>query len=294
MFSKNLVMAVKVGGKVLREFDGTVALPFGSEYTILLKNLSTQRASVKVSVDGRDATDGLSLIINAGESMELKRFIKNGNLNAGNAFKFIEKTAQIEAYRGNKAEDGLLTVTYEFERDFSSYQSYPYKGNAGLWTSTSLPLGGTYNSGTYNDTNTVEDFYYPHAKDGKGSKVKTLPGGEILKSRCMSPVASYNSSVSNSIHDGAMTLTASASVQNTAGITAPGSIVEQEFKMVSGFWGDGNKHTMTMKMVGAVKGQEPVKEAVVVKKLQRCQMCGTNTKQTAKFCHNCGASVQIV
>lgn len=271
MFSKNLVMAVKVGGKVLREFDGTVALPFGSEYTILLKNLSTQKASVKVSIDGQDATEGLSLIINAGESMELKRFIKNGNLNAGNAFKFIEKTAQIEAYRGNKAEDGLLTVTYEFERDFSSYQSYPYKGlmqtyDSTTWTSTSLPLSG-----------------------------RSLNASDkILRSRSMTPVASYNASVGDYVNDSAMSLTASASTQNTAGITAPGSIVEQEFKMTSGFWGDGNKHTMTLKMIGAIKGQEVVKEAVTVKKLQRCQMCGTNTKQTAKFCHNCGASVQIV
>ncbi len=262
MFSKNLVMAVKVGGKVLREFDGTVALPFGSEYTILLKNLSTQRASVKVSIDGQDATEGVSLIINAGESMELKRFIKNGNLNAGNAFKFIEKTAQIEAYRGNKAEDGLLTVTYEFERDFSSYQTYPYKG-----------LLRDYDSPTWRTT------YDPYSTQ---FAVQTM----------------YSATAYNYANDGAMSLTASASAsastRNISGITAPGSIVEQEFKMTTGFWGDGNKHTMTLKMVGVIRGQEVVKEAITVKKLQRCQMCGTNTKQTAKFCHNCGASVQII
>lgn len=275
MFSKNLVMAVKVGGKVLREFDGTVALPFGSEYTILLKNLSTQRASVKISIDGQDATEGVSLIVNAGESMELKRFLKNGNLNAGNAFKFIEKTAQIEAYRGNKAEDGLLTVTYEFERDFSSYQSYPYNGllrgyDSPTWTSTSLNATSPYNS-----------------------KSRDIERGMEVTSAMQ---ASYCADSNDYVNDGSMTLTASASasMQNVSGITAPGSIVEQEFKMTTGFWGDGNKHTMTLKMVGAIKGQEVVKEAVIVKKLQRCQMCGTNTKQTAKFCHNCGASVQIV
>lgn len=264
MFSKNLVMAVKVGGKVLREFDGTVALPFGSEYTILLKNLSTQRASVKVSIDGQDATDGVSLIINAGESLELKRFVKNGNLNAGNAFKFIEKTAQIEAYRGNKAEDGLLTVTYEFENVYASFND-PYKGLV-------EKLGGS----SWSTTTTQTSLNY----DGKlirgsSSSAQQYASNCIMK---MSATASAKNST----------------LQNTAGITAPGSIVEQEFQTVYGFRGDGYKHTMTMKMIGSVKGREPVKEAVVVKKLQRCLMCGTNTKQTAKFCHNCGASVQII
>lgn len=287
-------MAVKVGGKVLREFDGTVALPFGSEYTILLKNLSTQRASVKISIDGQDATEGVSLIVNAGESMELKRFLKNGNLNAGNAFKFIEKTAQIEAYRGNKAEDGLLTVTYEFERDFSSYQTYPYKGlrnyESPTWTS-------------YDPYSTQEDFFFSQGSNkkrsiAKGTEIETLPGSNLRCYNASAVQTMYSATADNYANDGAMSLTASASasasMQNVSGITAPGSIIEQEFKMTTGFWGDGNKHTMTLKMVGAIKGQEVVKEAVIVKKLQRCQMCGTNTKQTAKFCHNCGASVQIV
>lgn len=274
MFNKNLVMAVKVDGKVLREFDGTVALPFGSEYTILLKNLSSQRASVKVSVDGQDATEGVSLIINAGESTELKRFIKNGNLDAGNAFKFIEKTSQIEAYRGNKAEDGLLTVTYEFEKEFKSYRDYPYKG-FGDWSSPSWPPPfGTAPTITYG-------------------------GGTSTTLRCMNAASTNQQVYTNSVNDAnvysdADAVKLTASTQNIAGITAPGSVVEQQFKTTYGFWGDGNKHTMTLKMIGAIKGQELVKKAVTVKKLQRCQMCGTNTKQTAKFCHNCGASVQIV
>ena len=87
MFSNSLIMAVKVGGKVLREFDGTVALPFGSEYTIYFKNTSPRRASVDVSIDGEDVLDNHSLIIEPYSVFELKRFVKNGNINNGNAFK---------------------------------------------------------------------------------------------------------------------------------------------------------------------------------------------------------------
>lgn len=118
MHKSNFVTAIKVGGKVLREFDNSVYVPFGSEYTILLKNLSSVRARVSVSIDGDDALDGHTLIIEAKDSIELKRFIKNGNMKTGNAFKFIEKTAKVEKHRGNRAGDGLITVTYEFESQY--------------------------------------------------------------------------------------------------------------------------------------------------------------------------------
>ena len=38
-FKKNMVCSIKANGKILREIDNTVRLPFNSEYSILLKNL---------------------------------------------------------------------------------------------------------------------------------------------------------------------------------------------------------------------------------------------------------------
>ena len=84
--------------------------------------------------------------------------------------------------------------------------------------------------------------------------------------------------------------------QNDAGVTAPGQITDQEFRLSTAtFWTDGIKHDMTIQLRGDV-GQEKavVKAPVTVKKLKRCSMCGTNVKQTAKFCHECGSSVEIV
>jgi len=46
MYKEQMVAAVKVGGKVLRENGETVVLPFGSEYSVYLKNLNTVRAGV--------------------------------------------------------------------------------------------------------------------------------------------------------------------------------------------------------------------------------------------------------
>lgn len=257
MFNNNLVMAIKVNGKVLREFDGTVALPFGSEYSILIKNLSTRKAAVKINIDGSDVTENIQLIIEPKSDLDLKRFIKDGNLEAGNAFKFIKKTDKIEKYRGNKAEDGLITVTYEFEREYVPYVYKPPKYF-------------------------VNPDQYWLSNGGHGI---------VDCSDHTIPSCTYSSTV---ITRGALQ---SSIAMNDAGITAPGSIVEQKFNSTYGFVSDGIKHSMTLQLKGeveTVQGAVIVQKAVTVKKLQRCKMCGTDTKQTAKFCHECGASVQIV
>jgi hypothetical protein len=119
-------MAVKVDGKVLREVGGDVFLPFGSEYSVTLKNLSGRRAVVHVDVDGQRITEG-GLVINSGSSVDLERAI-GGNLLEGRKFKFIEKTEEIEKFRGNRVDDGLVRVTYQFEKPVPSpVEWHPYQ-----------------------------------------------------------------------------------------------------------------------------------------------------------------------
>ena len=54
MYGNKLAAAIKVNGKVLREFKDTVYIPFGAEYTILVKNLETKRAIVNIFIDGEN------------------------------------------------------------------------------------------------------------------------------------------------------------------------------------------------------------------------------------------------
>lgn len=115
MYANKLAVAVKHRGKVLQEFGEVVYLPFGSEYGLLIKNLNIVRASVKVSIDGIDATPDVNLVVPPNSSIDLERFIKNGNLNAGNRFKFIERNAAVIAHRGARMDDGLIRVTFSFE-----------------------------------------------------------------------------------------------------------------------------------------------------------------------------------
>ena len=115
MYAQKMAAAIKVHGKTLRELNENVFLPIGSEYSIFLKNLNTVRASVKIEIDGQDVTEGVSLVIDPNESYEIERFIKNGNLQNGNRFKFIEQTAQVVKHRGSRIDDGIIRITYQFE-----------------------------------------------------------------------------------------------------------------------------------------------------------------------------------
>lgn len=278
MYSNNLVVAIKVNGKVLREFDDTVALPFGSEYIILIKNLSNSRASVNVTIDGQDAVGG-NLIIRANSTVELKRFVKNGNLNVGNAFKFIEKTEKVEKYRGNNAEDGLVVIRYSFEKQ-NPYKitTTPYQTTP-TWTHPQYPVY-PYNGDVRYKSSSVSDGELYCA-------TVTASAGELP--RCAGNVGLSANSLVNSTN--ALYTATSASVQ---GVTAPGSIVEQQFREVDDFITQGVTFTMALKLVGQTSDNVKIKAPVTVKKLIRCPMCGENTKQTAKFCHECGSSVQIV
>ncbi len=106
---------MKVNGQVLRETSNSVKIPFGSEYSVLLRNLHSVRALAKVSIDGQEASSGW-LIANPNSSFELERFIRNDNLETGNRFKFIERTAAIEKHKGIGSDDGLVRVEFKFER----------------------------------------------------------------------------------------------------------------------------------------------------------------------------------
>ena len=120
MYNNNFVVVIKNKGKVLRESDnGVVRLPFGSDYTILLKNKDSRKAVADVEIDGEDVATGI--IVPGNDSVELKGAL-NG-LKVKNHFRFIKKTRQISKFRGDRPDDGLVRVEYRFEQpDYIYYQ----------------------------------------------------------------------------------------------------------------------------------------------------------------------------
>jgi ribosomal protein L32 len=114
MYKNNFVAVIKCDGHILREQGGsTVYLPFGKEYSVLLKNKDARRALVDIEVDGKNVLNGHKLVMNGNETQEIMGFMKN--MNKSNRFKFIKKTRDIQKYRGDRLDDGLVRITYQFE-----------------------------------------------------------------------------------------------------------------------------------------------------------------------------------
>jgi hypothetical protein len=112
MFLNNFAAAIFVNNTSLREIDGKVYIPYGTEYAIRLKNLSTNRALVNITIDGESVT-GDGLVVTG--TTDLERYITS-NLSKGNKFKFIERTEKIEDHRGIRVDDGIIFIKYEFEK----------------------------------------------------------------------------------------------------------------------------------------------------------------------------------
>lgn len=295
MYNNKLAVALKANGKVLREFKDTVYIPFGTEYTILIKNLNTVRASVTIEIDGQDATENVSLIINPKEELELTRFIKNGNLNAGNRFKFIERSTTIEQHRGVGVEDGLIRVEFEFERETQPITTLI--NNDPWWDKK---IGSPWYGHPYK-------FYYAdptYSTCGRLSEPAISKGvlrsataggatGELMNSISCNAVAySANDatmSMGNITHD-----SYSPQSFNDVGITVPGSESTQKFSTVYGFSGDGVKHAIVLKLLGENPAGQVIQQPVTVKAKPKCVTCGKVNKATAKFCSECGTSLTIV
>jgi zinc-ribbon domain len=284
MYNQKLVASIKSKGKILREFKDTVYIPFASEYSILLKNLNTVRAVVNVFIDGENAVPG-GLVIDPGRSVDLERWIKNGNLSEGNKFKFIERTRAIEdGPRGIKLEDGLIRVEYQFElpRPVFQVNQLPDWQKQQLWNDVKY-YGNVTASGSTTSFNV-----------GGVLRGADFSKGESVKAQATSAVNTYcainNIQASGAIHDGMATMDCSF---NDVGITVPGSKSTQSFQSTTVGALESTVHNIVLKIVGDLGYNKPVEKAVTVKAKPKCVTCGKQNKATSKFCAECGTALEI-
>jgi hypothetical protein len=280
MYQSKLVASLKANGKILREFKDTVYIPFGSEYSFLLKNLHTQRAVVHIFIDGDDVVEG-GVVLEPGREVDLERYIKNGNLTEGNRFKFIERTAAIEnGPRGVKLEDGLIRIEFQYE------QPRPVINRMrDQWHTKNIdsvyPQGGFYGATptSYNVNGTLRS-------------VDWSKNGEITAQAASASVDKYcadNGIINNmELHDGAATMD-----WNDVGITVPGSKSTQKFTHVTMGAMEAEKHSMVIKLLGETPDNKPVLKPVTVERKPKCVTCGKQNKAHAKYCVECGTALEI-
>lgn len=262
MFESKMVACLKANGKVLREFKDTVYVPFGSEYSILIKNLNSLRAIVNITIDGTDAVPG-GLVVNANQEIDLERFVKD--MQKGNKFKFIERSASVEAGRGIKTEDGLIRISFNYAK---LVPPKPMREFLNTWPITMRGSGQVFGSS---------------AQDG--AFYSSSMGGMYDTSQAVYTKSSFMNSVKAS--------GASASLaQNEAGITVPGSVSDQKFVTVEDFAVEDEEHVIVLRILGETEGNKVV-EPVTVKANQTCVTCTKVNKITSKFCAECGTALTV-
>lgn len=295
MYNQKLVASIKVKGKILREFKDTVYIPFASEYSILLKNLHTQRAVVNVYLDGENVVPG-GLVIDPGRSVDLERWIKNGNLSEGNKFKFIERTQAIEdGPRGIKQEDGIVRIEYQYEIPRpviniadTIWKDQLYRGFNTPWYSTNATSTGV--SGGLGDRYSVTASGATYSANVGGvMRGVDYSNGEATKAAAAAAINSVSPQATE-IHDGAATMDA---YYNDVGITVPGSKSTQSFTHVNVGTLEAEKHSIVLKLVGDLGHNKPVTKPVTVAHKPKCTTCGKQNKAHAKFCVECGTALEI-
>lgn len=265
VYQNQFVAEIKYNGKILRMKDGFVSLPFGSEYSLLLKNLSSRNALVNISIDGQDVLDNSSIIINANTENELRGFLK-GNV-ATNSFKFIKKTEEIQNHRGDRIDDGIVRIEYAFEKDVPkvdlllekkdiehhhhhyhhrhyhwNYDNW-FTGDSGKYYSTLNNSDGVSSRGIFNDQNVVSSNYVYHTP------------------------------------------------QQDEGITVKGSQISQHFNFASIGETDPSQ-VIIIRLRGVNSYGTPLQTPLTVKDKIQCSSCGRKSKSSFKYCPNCGTFLE--
>lgn len=291
MYSRKFVCVIKANGRVLRESNGEVRVPFGSEYSILLKNLNSVRVMAKISIDGQDATEGTWLVLGPNTNSEIERFIKSGNLSAGNRFKFIERSAPVEAHRGIGAEDGLVRIEFKTERVLPPPPVYYPPVYPPVWPQPTWPRWP-------DRRRRLGDFGFerrsgPSASSGiSGQSVSSFNVSTTTGASGASG-ASVDTSVEETTSFCGYAGSSVAPEPAPAGITVQGGVSNQKFVWTESFPVHEPGEVIVLRLVGSIGGQQ-VTQPVTVEQKPKCTTCGRVNRAGSQFCSQCGTSLNII
>ena len=248
MYRNNFVAVIKCEGKILRERDnGSVYLPFGSEYSILLKNKERRRAIVDVEVDGTNVLNNSRLIFAGNEEQEIVGFMRD--LTTTNKFKFIQKTKEIQEYRGDKIDDGLVRISYQFENMFKTPLLVPYYKFVNL--------------------------------DFRPQVIQDSPANYLG--------STYTGAIGGSIGSTTNNVTAyNTAPRSDEGITVKGLEVKQNYSYGNVGDLDCNIHTIVLHLKGISDSKKSIVKPFTVKSKIACSTCGRKNRSSNKCCYNCG------
>jgi hypothetical protein len=144
----------------------TACLEFGEEYRLRIKNKTDRRAYCTVQIDGMDVSPGVRFLLQPKQTLDLERFVLDGDLTKGKRFKFISLEAGTrtgEIQDPTNPSNGLISVVFLPEYVASHFSFQPV--SAPSWTFQSIPtvftnsvLQSVVNAGVFNTSNETLTF----------------------------------------------------------------------------------------------------------------------------------------
>jgi len=281
-FKERFVFVVKSQGRILRERDGGVEIPFGTNYSLLLKNLESRKALVDVQIDGKSI--GKRLIIEPNTTIELERFLED--LNQGNKFRFIQKTKEVIEHRGDRIDDGIVRVEVWFEQKVTTQ----VVNITPIYHPPICPWCHHYPCTCWH-----YHWQYPYYTPACGVSVTfTTSGGAcggVTNGNAVNCSAG-NSSISNS---GGYNVDFTSTLGNVSpepnkdeGITVKGEISNQQFRHGDIGALEDTSTVLILKLRGYKGDNTVVSEPLTVKDSLICSTCGRSSKSDQKYCGTCG------
>jgi len=291
-YKNRFAAVVKVRGCVVAEDSGGVfRIPFGSAYSIYMKNLHSQRALVTVSIDGEDVLDGNSIVIDAHSTHELGGYMR-GQAESFD-FKFQEKTAEISEQRGDRVDDGLIRIEFAFEEgailkyDGPIHRPRPKPDNIvhrHHHETITTPGGHTFE--LHNELVSRTDGY------NEGLKYRSMHStrSESSSSR-ESNAASFSQYSGEENCSGHTSYSFGPSVSvNDQGISVPGADRHVQYRYTDiGYVGPSDVLVLVLR--GKTQSGGNVHKPTVTRSIKYCRSCGKSNSYLAQFCMICGANL---
>jgi hypothetical protein len=289
VYQQKLIAVIKHNGKILRERDkDTVYLPFHAEYEIFIKNLESRDCVISISIDGEDVLDKQRIIVRANSSTSLEGFLKNDKVT--NKFKFIQKTKQIQDHRGDKIDDGLIRIEYQFVKVDQTITT-TYHHNHVHWYHPWWCQCPSCHPHKYRPhwPDVLPVVYYGDTRDIYGS----IPHTELEESIYNCSVGGNSASnISTPLRSVGNSVTSKAFMpQMDEGITVKGSESNQQFNESYVSPLEDQSYTIIIKLRGVTKDDQPVEKPILVSTKLNCPTCGHHSKSNMKYCPNCGTAL---
>jgi len=283
MYQDKLVAVIRCNGEILREIDDVVTLPFGSEYNILMKNLDSRKVQVGITIDGRDILDNKKLVIDGGKEAELEGYMDG--FSAKHKFKFIQKTKEIANHRGDKVDDGIIRVEFQYEKKVVSQRiraenicSHHYDDPIVMYNNTPKPDFFNQERSICGDTKAFR------SSDGIGST-------EFSNNSSMGMSKKLDSKMSRRTKFKGFMDNPTPQPLEDEGITVKGSQCNQQFREVWMNELEEASSVIIIKLRGYTGKQKIVRKPITVKTKIQCETCGRSWRSWIKFCPNCGTSL---